>query len=74
MKEEYRIIKSESNNQTTYSIEEVMLDDDDLVVCHTIDLGVRGKSVKELREILRDMESSLEKQMFMEFKSFDEID
>ena len=74
MKEEYRIIKSESNNETTYSIEEVMLDDDDLVVSHTIDLGVRGKSVKELREILRDMESSLEKQMFMEFKSFDEID
>ena len=72
MKEEYRIIKSESNNETTYSIEEVMLDDDDLVVSHTIDLGVRGKSVKELREILRDMESSLEKQMFMEFKSFNE--
>ena len=69
MKEEYRIIKSESNNETTYSIEEVMLDDDDLVVSHTIDLGVRGKSVKELRKILKEMETSLDKQIFMEFKT-----
>ena len=69
MKEEYRIIKSESNNETSYSIEEVMLDDDDLVVCHTIDLGVRGKSVKELRKILKEMETSLDKQIFMEFKT-----
>ena len=75
MTTEYRIIKSTNENgDDEYSIQEVYLDEDNCLCGHSIDLDVRGQSVKELKKILKEMETSLDKQMFMEFKSFDEID
>tara|TARA_B100000315_G_scaffold12767_1_gene12044 strand:+ start:436 stop:663 length:228 start_codon:yes stop_codon:yes gene_type:complete len=70
MTTEYRIIKSTNENgDDEYSIQEVYLDEDNCLCGHSIDLDVRGKSVEELKEQIKEMTTSFDKQMFFEFRS-----
>jgi|TARA_B100001971_G_C18112066_1_gene494752 hypothetical protein len=70
MTTEYRIIKSvDGHGDDEYSIQEVYLDEDNCLCGHSIDLDVRGKSVEELKEQIKEMTTSFDKQMFFEFRS-----
>jgi len=70
MNVEYRIIKStDERGDDEYSIQEVYLDEDNCLYGHTIDLDVRGKSVEELKQQMKEMTTSFDKQMFGEIKS-----
>ena len=70
MNVEYRIIKSiNEQGDDEYSIQEVYLDEDNCLCGHSIDLDVRGKSVDDLKQQMKEMTSSFDKQMFGEIQS-----
>ena len=65
---EFRIMKDTENEHTPYSIQEVYLDDEgEVCVAHTIDFIVEGKNLNEIRDVLKQMEESLDKPILPTF-------
>ena len=68
---EFRIIKSleEYNNpDDKLSIQECLIDEDGVMVSHTIDFIVDGKTKDEINEKLDEMKSSLKKPILSEIR------
>ena len=71
---EFRIIKSleEYNNpDDKLSIQECLIDEDGVMVSHTIDFIVDGKSVDDINAKLKEMKTSLDKPILSEIRGID---
>ena len=69
MKYEYRIIKHSEGDEEFFCIEEVMLDDDGVMVTHTIEYSPKCESVEELKSNLEEMGKSFDKPILGGFPS-----
>ena len=69
MNYEYRIIKYEEGDEVFYCIEECMLDEDGVMVTHTIEYSPKCSSIKELQSNLEEMKQSLTKPILGSFPS-----
>ena len=69
MEYEYRIIKHSEGNEVFYCIEECMLDEDGVMVTHTIEYSPKCSSIKELQSNLEEMKQSLSKPILGSFPS-----
>ena len=69
MEYEYRIIKHSEGNEVFYCIEECMLDEDGVMVTHTIEYSPKCSSIKELQSNLEEMKQSLTKPILGSFPS-----
>ena len=67
MEYEYRIIKHSEGNEVFYCIEECMLDEDGVMVTHTIEYSPKCSSIKELQSNLEEMKQSLTKPILGSF-------
>ena len=67
MKYEYRIIKHSEGDDEFFCIEEVMLDDDGVMVTHTIEYSPKCESVEELKSNLEEMSKSFDKPILGSF-------
>ena len=72
MKYEYRIIKHSEGDEEFFCIEEVMLDEDGVMVTHTIEYSPKCKSVEELKSNLEQMKESFDKPILGSFPSVKE--
>ena len=72
MNYEYRIIKYEEGDEVFYCIEECMLDEDGVMVTHTIEYSPKCSSVEELKDNLEEMKQSLSKPILGSFPSVKE--
>ena len=69
MEYEYRIIKHSEGDEVFYCIEECMLDEDGVMVTHTIEYSPKCSSIKELQSNLEEMKQSLSKPILGSFPS-----
>ena len=69
MEYEYRIIKHSEGDEVFYCIEECMLDEDGVMLNHTIEYSPKCKSVEELKDNLEEMKQSLTKPILGSFPS-----
>ena len=69
MNYEYRIIKYEEGDEVFYCVEEVGVDDDGVMLNHTIEYSPKCKSVTEIKDTLEEMKQSLTKPMLGSFPS-----
>ena len=67
MEYEYRIIKHCEGDEVFYCIEECMLDEDGVMVTHTIEYSPKCSSIKELQSNLEEMKQSLTKPILGSF-------
>ena len=67
MEYEYRIIKHTEGDEVFYCIEECMLDEDGVMVTHTIEYSPKCSSIKELQSNLEEMKQSLTKPILGSF-------
>ena len=67
MEYEYRIIKHSEGDEEFFCIEEVMLDEDGVMVTHTIEYSPKCKSVEEIKDTLEEMKQSLDKPILGSF-------
>ena len=68
-KDEYRIIKHSEGDEVFYCIEECMLDDDGVMVTHTIEYSPKCNSIEELKDNLEMMKKSFDKSILGSFPS-----
>ena len=71
---EFRIIKVHdeyTNPNDKLSIQECLIDEDGVMVSHTIDFIVDGKSTDEIGAKLEDMKTSLDKPILSEIRGID---
>ena len=61
MEYEYRIIKHNEDGEVFYCIEECMLDEDGVMITHTLEYSPKCKSVEELKSNLKEMGKSFDK-------------
>ena len=69
MNYEYRIIKYEEGDEVFYCIEEVGVDEDGVMLNHTIEYSPKCKSVDEIKDTLEEMKQSLSKPILGSFPS-----
>jgi len=69
MNYEYRIIKYEEGDEVFYCVEEVGVDNDGVMLNHTIEYSPKCKSVTEIKDTLEEMKQSLTKPMLGSFPS-----
>ena len=69
MENEYRIIKHSEGDEVFYCIEECMLDEDGVMVTHTIEYSPKGNSIEELKDNLEEMKTSFDKPILGSFPS-----
>ncbi len=72
MEYEYRIIKHSEGDEEFFCIEEVMLDDDGVMVTHTIEYSPKCESVEKLKSNLEEMSKSFDKPILGSFPSVKE--
>ena len=72
MNYEYRIIKYEEGDEVFYCIEECMIDEDGVLLNHTIEYSPKCKSVEELKSNLEEMGKSFNKPILGSFPSVKE--
>ena len=72
MEYEYRIIKHSEGDEEFFCIEECMLDEDGVMVTHTIEYSPKCSSIKELQSNLEEMKQSLTKPILGSFPSVKE--
>jgi len=72
MEYEYRIIKHSEGDEEFFCIEEVMLDEDGVMVTHTIEYSPKCDSVEELKSNLEEMNKSFDKPILGSFQSVKE--
>ena len=68
---EYRIIKASDIDKNTYSLQEVLLDEDGCLVAHTIDFVIESNDVNKMEDILNDMKEAFDKPILPEIPSID---
>ena len=71
---EFRLIKSHEeykNPNDKLSIQECLFDEDGVMVSHTIDYIVDGKTKDEIKTKLKEMKSSLDKPILSEIRGVD---
>ena len=73
MENEYRIIKHNEGDEVFYCIEECMLDEDGVMVTHTIEYSPKCNSVEELKSNLEEMKQSLTKPILGSFPSVSKV-
>ena len=66
-KDEYRIIKHGEGDEVFYCIEECMLDEDGVMVAHTIEYSPKCDSIEELKDNLEEMKKSFDKPILGSF-------
>ena len=66
---EYRIIKYEEGDEVFYCVEEVGVDEDGVMLNHTIEYSPKCKSVEELKSNLEEMGKSFDKPILGSFPS-----
>ena len=69
MNYEYRIIKHSEGDEEFFCIEECMLDEDGVMLTHTIEYSPKCNSVEELKSNLEEMKQSLTKPILGSFPS-----
>ena len=67
MNYEYRIIKYEEGDEVSYCVEECMIDEDGVMITHTIEYSPKCKSVEELKSNLEEMSKSFDKPILGSF-------
>ena len=68
---EYRIIKASDIDKNTYSLQEVLLDEDGCLVAHTIDFVIESNDVNKMEDILNDMKEAFDKPILPEIPNID---
>ena len=74
MKWEFRVIKVHdeyTSPNDKLSIQECLIDEDGVMVSHTIDYIVDGKDIDEINTKLKEMKSSLDKPILSEIRGID---
>ena len=71
MNYEYRIIKYEEGDEIFYCVEEVGVDEDGVMLNHTIEYSPKCKSVEELKDNLEEMKESFDKPILGGFPTKD---
>jgi hypothetical protein len=68
---EYRILKSYNSDtdESSYSIEECLMDKDGVLQCHTIENTPKFETIKELKTEMNQMIDSVDKQVLGEIPS-----
>jgi len=78
METEYRIIKAYNEDDSDYklSLQEAYLDDDGVMVAHTIDNIIDGDDIVEMKDKLKEMVLAFDKPILLEFKGrdYDELE
>ena len=69
MNYEYRVIKHSEGDEVFYCIEEVGVDEDGVMLNHTIEYSPKCKSVTEIKDTLEEMKQSLTKPILGSFPS-----
>jgi len=65
----YRIVKSSEGDVEMYSVEECLLDCDEIIQSHTIELSPKCETIDELKNVLSDMLDCLDKGILGEIQS-----
>ena len=69
MNYEYRIIKHNEGDEVFYCVEECGVDEDGVMLNHTIEYSPKCKSVNEIKDTLEEMKQSLTKPILGSFPS-----
>ena len=67
MNYEYRVIKHSEGDEVFYCVEEVGVDEDGVMLNHTIEYSPKCKSVEELKDNLEEMKQSFDKPILGSF-------
>ena len=68
-KDEYRIIKHSEGDEVFYCIEECGIDEDGVLLNHTIEYTPKCTSITEIKDTLEEMKQSLTKPILGSFPS-----
>jgi hypothetical protein len=71
---EYRIIKASDEDKKSYSLQEVLLDEDGCMVAHTIDFIIESDNINEMETILNEMKEAFDKPILTEIPSIIDYD
>ena len=69
MNYEYRVIKHSESDEVFYCVEEVGVDEDGVMLNHTIEYSPKCKSITEIKDTLEEMKQSLSKPILGSFPS-----
>ena len=69
MNYEYRVIKHSESDEVFYCVEEVGVDEDGVMLNHTIEYSPKCKSITEIKDTLEEMKQSLTKPILGSFPS-----
>ena len=66
---QYRIVRFKKNpNEYTYSIQECLFDNDDILVAHTTDLMLEGSDKNDINNLLKEIGSATSKPIVSEIE------
>ena len=70
---EYRVIRNQEEGENIYSIQECLIDFDDVLVAHTIDFVVEGGTFDEMKLVLKEMTKSFNKPILPAFAGVGDV-